>query len=66
MPFAGVSRAAKVIAKFAREAEDDLSVAHRAGTLWTIVQVTWVGETQDYMYEPHGIISALGMEQVKK
>ncbi|KAF8248685.1 hypothetical protein K440DRAFT_660728 [Wilcoxina mikolae CBS 423.85] len=57
-PFAGVARAVMVIAQYARGAKDDLSMAHRAGALYTLVKVerqfdgTW-------NEEPFGISQSL-------
>ncbi|KAF8538681.1 hypothetical protein BDD12DRAFT_910647 [Trichophaea hybrida] len=39
MPFAGVGRAVAVIAAYARGAKDDLTIAHRAGALYTLVKI---------------------------
>ena len=40
MPFAGVGRAIVVIARCAIWSKDDLSMAHKAGALYTLVKVT--------------------------
>jgi hypothetical protein len=56
-PFAGVARAVMVIAQYARGADNDLLVAHRAGALYTLVKVKCQqddnGET--WIEEPAGI-----------
>jgi hypothetical protein len=38
IPFIGATRAAVVIARYARGEEDDLAVAHKAGALYTLLK----------------------------
>ncbi|KAF8248711.1 hypothetical protein K440DRAFT_660741 [Wilcoxina mikolae CBS 423.85] len=53
IPFIGATRAAVVIARYARGEKDDLKVAHKAGALYTLLRVTRDGRER-FNVEPNG------------